>query len=105
MTQTTWHDVGSLADLPTGSGLEVVVGERIVALFRVAEEVYAVDGLCAHQGGPLAAGELDGAVVTCPWHGWQYDVRTGQQQITRNICQATFPVRIEGDRILVQIGE
>jgi NAD(P)H-dependent nitrite reductase small subunit len=100
-----WHDVCSLADVPEGAGREVVAGGRIVALFRVGEEVYAVDGMCGHQGGPLAEGTLVGCIVTCPWHGWQYDVRSGRQQITPAICQATFPVRIDGDRILVGVEE
>jgi NAD(P)H-dependent nitrite reductase small subunit len=100
---STWHDVGALSELPPDAGREVVVGDRIVALFRVGCEVYALDGVCAHQGGPLAAGKLAGSVVTCPWHGWQYDIRTGQQQISPHICQTTFPVRIEGDRILVEM--
>jgi NAD(P)H-dependent nitrite reductase small subunit len=100
-----WHDVGSLTELPEGSGREVVVGERVIALFREGLSVYAIDGMCAHQGGPLAEGKLTDSVVTCPWHGWQYDVRTGRQQITPTICQAIFPVRVEGDRILVQVRE
>lgn len=102
---SSWHDVCSLAELPEGTGREVVVNGRILALFHVGTEVYAIDGMCSHQGGPLAEGKLAGSVVTCPWHGWQYDVRSGRQQITPSICQSTFPVRIEGDRILVEVGE
>ena len=102
---STWHDVGSIAELPDEGGREVILAGRVLALFRVGADVYAVDGMCAHQGGPLAEGKLTGSIVTCPWHGWQYDVRTGRQQITPTICQATFPVRIEGDRILVAVDE
>jgi nitrite reductase/ring-hydroxylating ferredoxin subunit len=102
---STWHDVGFLHELPANAGREVVVAGRVLALFRVGSDVYAIDGICAHQGGPLAEGTLAGPVVTCPWHGWQYDVRTGGQQITPTICQATFPVRIEGDRILVAVED
>lgn len=100
-----WHDVCSLAEVPEGTGKEVVVAGRILALFRVGSEVFAIDGMCAHQGGPLADGRVEGCIVICPWHGWQYDVRSGRQQITPTICQATFPVRIEGDRILVSMAE
>ena len=100
-----WHDVGSLANVPEGTGREVVVAGRILAIFRVGADVYAIDGMCAHQGGPLAEGSIEAGIVTCPWHGWQYDVRSGRQQITPTICQTTFPVRIEGDRILVDVKQ
>jgi nitrite reductase (NADH) small subunit len=100
-----WHDVGSLANVPEGAGREVVVAGRILAIFRVGADVYAIDGMCAHQGGPLAEGSIEGGIVTCPWHGWQYDVRSGRQPITPAICQTTFPVRIEGDRILVDVKQ
>ena len=50
------------------------------ALFNVDGTFYALDGVCPHQGGPLGSGEVHNCIVTCPWHGWQFDVRTGQHQ-------------------------
>jgi nitrite reductase/ring-hydroxylating ferredoxin subunit len=79
----------------------VVVEGRIVALYNVDGDVYALDGVCPHQGGPLGKGRLEGTVVTCPWHGWQFDVRDGQHQINPAMRQPLFPVRVEGDEILV----
>ncbi len=83
--------------------MEVIVGERVVALFNVEGTFYALDGVCPHQGGPLAEGEVTGCIVTCPWHGWQFDVRTGQHQLSATIRQPTLPVRIEGDAVLVEL--
>jgi nitrite reductase (NADH) small subunit len=83
--------------------LELVAGERVVALFNVEGTFYALDGVCAHQGGPLAEGEVTGCVVTCPWHGWQFDVRTGQHQFSATIRQPTLPVRVVGDAVLVDL--
>lgn len=93
----------ALADCPVGSSREVVVGERIVALYNVDGAIHALDGVCPHQGGPLGKGCLQGAIVTCPWHGWQFDVRTGQHQFSASVVQPRFEVRIEGDSILVDI--
>lgn len=92
------HRVASLDEIPSETGLEVVAGGRVIALFRVGEEVHAIDGICAHAGGPLAKGALDGPIITCPWHGWQYDVTSGAHCLTPQICQQAFEVSVvEGD--------
>ena len=62
------------------------------ALFRVDGTVYAIDGACSHAGGPLAQGEIKGGVVTCPWHGFQFDVTTGQHQTSKSLVHPSFPV-------------
>jgi nitrite reductase/ring-hydroxylating ferredoxin subunit len=80
------------------------VDGRIVAIFNVAGQFHALDGLCPHQGGPLGKGRLDGSMVTCPWHGRQFCVATGRSRGQTGICQARFPVRIEQDRILVDVA-
>ena len=98
-----WTKVAAVDNCPPGTGLEVVAGERVVALFNVEGTIYALDGVCPHQGGPLAEGEMTGCVVTCPWHGWQFDVRTGQHQFSATIRQPTLPVRVEGDAVLVDL--
>jgi len=99
-----WVRVASLADLSPGTSAEAVAGDRIVALFNVEGTIYALDGVCPHQGGPLGEGALVGCEVTCPWHGWQFDVRTGQHQFSPSVRQPTLPVRIEGDSVLVDIA-
>ena len=81
----------------------MVVGDRIIAVFNVEGTYYALDGVCPHQGGPLGKGSLTDCVVTCPWHGWQFDVRTGQSQLTPSVRQPTIPVRVRGKYIEVQI--
>lgn len=76
----------------------------MVALFNVGGTFYALDGVCPHQGGPLGKGELAGCIVTCPWHGWQFDVKTGSNQLRPALVQEPFPVRVEGDAVLVDCG-
>ncbi len=99
----TWVRVAAVADVAVGSALECLAGDRIVALFNVDGAIFALDGVCPHQGGPLGKGRLTGGVVTCPWHGWQFDVRTGKHQLSPSICQPRLSVRIAGDDILVAL--
>lgn len=97
------HRVASFSELVVGKGIEVVAGDRVLALFRNDDGVFAIDGVCAHAGGPVGKGVLNGAIVTCPWHGWQYDVRTGQNCLNARICQQSFPTTIEGDDVFVEM--
>lgn len=98
-----WHKLANVADVPPGSGKEFTVGGRIVALFNVDGQFHAIDGICAHQGGPLAKGVLTDGVVTCPWHGWQFRVADGKHCLNPRICQTTFEVKIESDEIFVRV--
>lgn len=98
-----WIQAIAVEDCPAGEGREILVGDRIVAIYNVQGEFHALDGLCAHQGGPLGKGKLCGAIVTCPWHGWQYDVRSGQHQTSQSVRQPALPVRIEGGWVWVDV--
>jgi len=88
-------------ELGPGTGKTVDVGGTPVALFNVGGSYYAVHNTCRHRGGPLGEGELSGSVVTCPWHGWRYDVTTGEKVANPEIRVEKFEVWIEGDDILV----
>jgi nitrite reductase/ring-hydroxylating ferredoxin subunit len=72
----------------------VEVDGRAIALFRVAGAIHAVEDTCLHAGGPLSEGALDGPTVTCPWHGWQYDVTTGACALNPLQSLERFPVRV-----------
>jgi nitrite reductase (NADH) small subunit len=88
-------------ECPPGTCLEVVAAGRIIALCNVDGTFYALDGVCPHQGGPLGKGTISGHIVTCPWHGWQFDVRSGENQITATICQPCIPVQVQHDQVTV----
>ncbi len=66
-----------LAELPRGKGVRVSVDGRDVALFRRGDEVLAIGNDCPHQGGSLCDGWVEGDIVICPLHGWEFDARTG----------------------------
>jgi 3-phenylpropionate/trans-cinnamate dioxygenase ferredoxin component len=95
--------VSSLSELPSGSGKTVEISGKSIALFNVNGTVYATDNTCLHQGGPLGEGMLEGDVVTCPWHMWQYNVRTGENLEDSLLKVETYPVRISGDDVEVEI--
>lgn len=94
---------GAVDDIPEGTGREVVLEGRVVALFRTSEGVRALDGMCPHAGGPLAQGMLRGCVVTCPWHGWQFDVTTGAHKITSRIRATTYPTDVVDGQVWVEL--
>lgn len=95
----SWIDAGPADAVALGEVVEAVVGERIVAIANVDGQFHALDGICSHQGGPLGKGKLDGCTLTCPWHGWQYDVGSGRQKLSQSIRQASFAVRVRAARI------
>jgi nitrite reductase (NADH) small subunit len=100
-----WTRVAAVHECPPGSAGEFVVGERIVALFNVDGTYYALDGICPHQGGPLGKGALAGCIVTCPWHGFQFDVTTGQHLTSKSLVHPRFAVKVEGNDVLIDLGE
>ncbi len=95
--------LATLSDLPVGSAREYEFEGRIYALFNVDGVVSAIDGICPHQGGPLADGEIEGTSVICPWHGWRFDVRTGSTPMGPRIKHPVHAVRVENDDILVEV--
>lgn len=99
-----WVRIAKVEECPPGQAREYVAEGRIVALFNVDGQWHALDGVCPHQGGPLGQGTLEGCIVTCPWHGWQFDVRSGQHQLSSNIRQPRFEARVEDGWILVDLG-
>ena len=79
------------------------VGDVDVALARIGDEFYATQHACLHLEGPLGQGRLEDHVLTCPWHGWQYDVRTGENEFDRAIQLETFEVRVEDGEVKVAL--
>jgi nitrite reductase (NADH) small subunit len=95
--------IGKVDDWKIGQGREMLINGRVIAVFRTSESFFAVDGMCAHQGGPIAQGELDGKCVTCPWHGWQYDLTDGTNLLTRKKMLDCFAVEIREGSVWVDV--
>jgi nitrite reductase (NADH) small subunit len=98
-----WARVATLEECVPGTSREVVVGDLVIGLFNVEGELFALDGICPHQGGPLAQGQLRDGLVTCPWHGWQFDVRTGQHSVNSSLCHTSYSVKVEDGDVYVLV--
>ena len=95
--------VASVADVPSGSGKVVQAGGRLLALFNVDGRFFALDNTCLHRGGPVGEGDLEGTIVTCPWHGFQYDVTTGRNVFDPEVGLETFPVRVADGEVQIAV--
>jgi nitrite reductase (NADH) small subunit len=100
---TQWHRVAAVSDVEPGSAREFTAGGRVIALFSVNGTLFALDGICPHAGGPLGEGMLEGPVVTCPWHGWQFDVTTGRHCLNPRLEHTKFSLKIEGNDVYVEL--
>jgi nitrite reductase (NADH) small subunit len=97
------HTVARVEDVPPGSALAVEAGGRELALFHCDDGFHATQAECLHMKGPLAHGKAEGCVVSCPWHGWQYDVRTGENLFDRALALETFEVVVEDGEVKVAV--
>lgn len=88
--------------MPPGSVKEVLAGGKTIALVNAAGTFYALDNVCLHQGGPLGQGFLEHELVECPWHGWQWNVKTGECSFDPTRKVAIYPVKVEGNDVLVE---
>lgn len=95
--------IGASADIPVGSRAIVDVAGKKIAVFNIGGKFFAIDNACKHRGGPLGDGELDGNNVTCPWHGWEYDVTTGANLDEPSIKVGCYVVKVEGDDLVIEI--
>ena len=91
--------VADLTTIPSGSARAVMAGRYEVALFNVDGVYYALENVCPHQGGPLADGWLENLTVTCPWHAWCFDLRTGNLTLGAFATVPRFEVRVEQDGV------
>jgi len=100
-----WIPIADVSECPPGISIERLAGGRMVAIANVDGTFHAIDGLCPHQGGPLGTGALCGAVLTCPWHGWQFDVTTGRHRLSATMRQTVHEIRVENGRLFVRLAD
>ena len=116
----TRYVVGPVADFPEGTHRVVQAGRVEVGVFNVRGDFYALPNVCAHQFGPLCTGRVNGTtrcnaatgwrfewvrqgeIVTCPWHGWEYDILTGQNLARPKVKLRTYPVTVEEGMVVVE---
>jgi nitrite reductase/ring-hydroxylating ferredoxin subunit len=117
------HVVGKLTEFPPGSGRRIEIGRRAIAIFNAGGRLYALRDACPHQGAPLSRGvmlgrlrasapgeyeyEPDCRYVRCPWHGWEYNLATGQSSYDplRDRVRAYEVTVTPGSELMDTIGE
>jgi nitrite reductase/ring-hydroxylating ferredoxin subunit len=88
-------------EIAPGCAKKIEVDGGEAALFNCGGTFYAIEETCPHRGGPLSEGSLEGTVVACPWHGWQYDVTSGACLTNPSVNQKKYAVKVEGNDIFV----
>lgn len=116
---TERHVIAKASDIGVGEKLAAKIGKREIAVFNVGGEFYALANTCPHEGGPLCHGmvtglalanapndyriERRGEFVRCPWHGWEFDIKTGQSWCDpKSVRARQFSIRVAHGEELVK---
>lgn len=98
-------DLVRTSEIPAGEARTFEIGGRSVAVFNRDGRFYAIDDLCPHMGASLASGDVDGCIVTCPWHAWRFDIRDGAWCDNPRIRTDSFPLRVVGEMLQIEWTE
>lgn len=88
---------------PEGEAREFSLGDKIICVANLNGKVSAMDNVCLHRGGPLGQGGIEGDKVVCPWHGWQWDPKTGQAAHDGATKVAVYPLKVEGEDVTIEL--
>ena len=103
MAGKQWVQAVKVSDIPEGGGILFEPEGKAIAIFKSGENFFAIDNACPHRGGPLAEGHLENREVTCPWHAWAFDVKTGACINAPGVQVNTYAVKTEDDIIFVEL--
>jgi nitrite reductase (NADH) small subunit len=98
-----FRTVARVGDVKEGEGLTVEVNNKLIALFLHQGQYFAIDDLCPHMGASLSGGYVENGTVTCPWHAWRFCLSDGAWADYKKIKIGSFPVRIVGDEIQIEV--
>lgn len=98
-------DVADLSEISPSAGKIVEAAGTWVAIFLADGQPHAIANACPHMAGPLGAGACSDGIVTCPIHGWRFDVRTGQAPTNPNTYVECFETRVVNNRVLVRLPD
>lgn len=93
--------VAKVGEIAEGQGESYLVGERLVAVFNIAGEYYAINDVCPHMGASLGDGHVEDGVVSCRWHGWRFRVQDGTWCDNPRIKTDSYPVQVVDGEIQV----
>lgn len=97
-----WMRAAKTGDVLEGGGVLLNIGDRSVALLNSGGKFYALDNICPHKGASLAQGHAENCQVTCPWHAWTFDLKTGECVTVPGVQIKTYPTKVEKSEVFVQ---
>lgn len=95
--------VAKVGAVPEGEGRTFTVDGRMVGVFLIDGEYFAINDLCPHMGASLASGHVENHSVTCPWHAWRFSVKDGTWLDNPKVKTDSWPVQVDGDSIQVAV--
>lgn len=94
--------VGKVGDVVEGKPVLVEAEDRKIAVFKIGSHYYGIDNICPHRGGPLVEGHAEGTSVTCPWHAWTFDLKTGACDVVPSAKLRTYKVKVQKEEIILE---
>jgi NAD(P)H-dependent nitrite reductase small subunit len=102
----SWQRAAALNDLSDGEAFAVRLGDRLIALYRLGSEVYAIDDVCTHEFAQLSQGFVEDGAIECPLHQARFDIRTGRclaPPATEDL--RSYPVKVAGNDVYVKVPD
>ena len=90
-------------EIGDGASKIVTLAGRSIALFRIKDQYFAIQNNCLHRGGPLGEGEVRNYEVTCPWHGWKYNLIDGSFSLIPTLKVKSYPVKVGPEGVFVEV--
>ena len=98
----TEYVVAKTTDIPSRSAIAVQAGRREIAVFNIEGEYFAISNSCPHKGASLCDGPIEGKMVRCPWHHWNWRLEDGKLETDPRQGLRTFEVVVDGDDVIVR---
>jgi nitrite reductase/ring-hydroxylating ferredoxin subunit len=98
--------IASTNELPApGEAREFECDSQTICVANMDGSYAAVGNVCPHRGGPLGQGIVEGAKIVCPWHGWEFDLATGNNEYTPNLSVSSYELKVDGDTAYARVRE
>ena len=98
--------IGSTSELPAaGEAREFECGTQTICVANMNGTLAAVHNICPHRGGPLGQGIVEGDKIVCPWHGWEFELATGNNPFTPNLSVPSYELKVEGEAVYARLRE
>jgi nitrite reductase (NADH) small subunit len=99
-----FRKLATVSELPQpGEAREFSLDGQQICIANENGTCSAMDNVCAHRGGPLGQGVVDAGKIVCPWHGWQFDLKTGKSEQSLTLGVSVYELKIEGDDVLINL--